>query len=130
MGYSYLRATIGSIREARRAGKTAARTDTPRITLQAAARVIGSVGVISKSSVLRTRVSAREPARPTARAIAPRASASRRTKRTTSAERAPRATRIPISLVRSLTEYETRSEEHTSELQSRFELVCRPLLEK
>src|SRR5699024_12437194 len=24
----------------------------------------------------------------------------------------------------------TRSEEHTSELQSRFELVCRPLLEK
>src|SRR5207249_9057172 len=56
---------------------------------------------------------------------------------------APRAILIPSSRRRLLTEYAAipkmpvikrkqvvRSEEHTSELQSRFDLVCRLLLEK
>src|SRR5699024_11357740 len=38
--------------------------------------------------------------------------------------------RLTISGERELKEEEERSEEHTSELQSRFDLVCRLLLEK
>src|SRR5699024_12005946 len=35
-----------------------------------------------------------------------------------------------FSLIRRTSEFSVRSEEHTSELQSRFDLVCRLLLEK
>src|SRR5207249_10017539 len=38
--------------------------------------------------------------------------------------------RLPISPVFELVKPHNRSEEHTSELQSRFDLVCRLLLEK
>src|SRR2546429_6421842 len=38
--------------------------------------------------------------------------------------------RVPVSLQQSLAHQSKRSEEHTSELQSRLHLVCRPLLEK
>src|SRR5699024_12190442 len=43
-----------------------------------------------------------------------------------------RGTRVPAAALpgRCLTAYHPRSEEHTSELQSRFDLVCRLLLEK
>src|SRR2546429_4708940 len=50
------------------------------------------------------------------------------TRRMTALLEAPIAILIPISRVRCETEY--RSEEHTSELQSRLHLVCRLLLEK
>src|SRR2546422_2640922 len=36
----------------------------------------------------------------------------------------------PVTLSRAATGFESRSEEHTSELQSRLHLVCRLLLEK
>src|SRR5207249_11465252 len=42
----------------------------------------------------------------------------------------PRCRRIMWAMRRSLGNYQSRSEEHTSELQSRFDLVCRLLLEK
>src|SRR5699024_11753106 len=38
--------------------------------------------------------------------------------------------RAPASTVQTVTDSHQRSEEHTSELQSRFDLVCRLLLEK
>src|SRR5699024_11551859 len=37
---------------------------------------------------------------------------------------------LTIDLIRTLTAFKRRSEEHTSELQSRFDLVCRLLLVK
>src|SRR5438067_8264940 len=45
---------------------------------------------------------------------------------------APRATArsMPVSRSSHEAQWERRSEEHTSELQSRFDLVCRLLLEK
>src|SRR5260221_13301713 len=50
----------------------------------------------------------------------------RRVSRRTDAEGSPGCDRARLSLVRR----ETRSEEHTSELQSHSDLVCRLLLEK
>ena len=52
------------MRVARRAGRIAARAETMRMAQQTDARVVGSVGVTSKSSVCRTRLKAGEPARP------------------------------------------------------------------
>src|SRR5437868_10968455 len=51
--------------------------------------------------------------------------------RTTMLARRPHTNRRPTPVSRCATRYPTRrSEEHTSELQSRFDLVCRLLLEK
>src|SRR5438067_4180432 len=52
------------------------------------------------------------------------------TRRSSSSRRSSRCRRWPPSIATCYASRSTRSEEHTSELQSRFDLVCRLLLEK
>ncbi len=56
--HSYLNATMGSTKEARRAGKYAAPADTAVIVTIASASVIGSVALMPNNRVVRNRVKA------------------------------------------------------------------------
>src|SRR5207249_10105570 len=60
----------------------------------------------------------------------PRSDPPRAARATSSIEIARSETRTPHSRIRVSAESRVKSEEHTSELQSRFDLVCRLLLEK
>src|SRR5687768_18572347 len=67
---SYLRATIGSTRDARRAGRNPASTDTTIITAVAATIVMASVGARPKSRAEAKGPAPREPATPIVTPIA------------------------------------------------------------
>ena len=67
---SYRRATIGSTRDARRAGRKPASADTAIMTAVAATIVMASVGARPKSRVETKRPAPREPATPIAMPIA------------------------------------------------------------
>ena len=105
--YSDLSATRGSTRAARRAGTSAAARATSASSPATAPRVTGSLGFTPKSSPPITRVTASAPMRPSTTPANDSASVRRSTMRATSRPRAPSATRIPISRVRSATEYDS-----------------------
>src|ERR1022692_636995 len=102
--YSWRSATAGSTRLARQAGAAQAAKATTASTSGAARNVTGSAGFTPYSSAASKWVSAAAPANPMAMPV----SAIRRplpaTIRSTSAERAPSAMRMPNSRVRRLTE--------------------------
>src|SRR5918996_3800142 len=105
-GYSFRRATMGSVRAARRAGSAAASTATADSTAVPIAKVGGSVGLTWKSR-LETRLdNTSAPARPTASPMPASTAPWRTTVVSTSVWRGPRALPIPISCVRCVTPYE------------------------
>src|SRR5215467_15643814 len=101
--YSYLRATIGSTLEARRAGSKAAAAPTKIIKEIDAATVVGSVAPIPKSIVDTRRVAASVTGTPMTMPIKIKSMLSFSTVPRTLVRVAPSASRIPISAVLLLT---------------------------
>src|SRR3989475_128545 len=134
--YSYLSASTGSSRAARLAGyspnPTPVRADAPSAATMDHSGTWAGIGV-SRETPKASRPPTSIPTAPPTRV---RVEASTRNCHRIARRVAPSALRTPISRVRSVTEIimiattPTRSEEHTSELQSQSNLVCRLLLEK
>src|SRR5436190_11356695 len=103
--YSYLNATIGSIRVARRAGMKLARSEIAKTITATVTNVKMSVGLTSKSKDLRRPVTANAPIRPRAIPAAARSMPRPRTNLMILFFWAPKARRVAISWVRCETEY-------------------------
>src|SRR6185437_4334046 len=101
--HSWRSAVRGSTRVARRAGMQQARKAAAKRRIATATKEMGSVGLTSKRKLLIKRVRAKEPASPTAMPMPASNIPSRRTRRRTSRDSAPRAMRTPISWVRCAT---------------------------
>ena len=102
-GYSYLRAAIGSTRDARRAGRYAASSAAPSIAEAANKMVTGSAGVTPNSIASIRRAAGTSAAKPIANPATTSVTASRTIIPTTEEGVAPKAIRSPISAVRRTT---------------------------
>lgn len=101
--YSCRKATIGSIREARCAGATAATTAAPARIATAPISAAGSRGFTPKSSDSAYFDASKAAVTPTTMPPSPSRTTSDSTSHSTLARSAPSAIRIPISLVRRAT---------------------------